>query len=154
MAINKVVAMELNSLNSIISVHPGEVLQSELVERGIKQKDFAPTIGMEPSHLSALIHGNRNITPAIANRLEQALDIPATVWMNLQSRYNLDQNRQTSGLGLSALVDGYRPTTRPSAVLREASPLEEGESQIVLGVPNEEVPFAKELFNRLGWKVE
>lgn len=154
MAINKGVAMELNSLNSIISVHPGEVLQSELVERGIKQKDFAPTIGMEPSHLSALIHGNRNITPSIANRLEQALGIPATVWMNLQSRYNLDQNRQSSGFRPSSLVDGYCHAARQSAVLRESSPLEDSEKQLVVNVPNEEVPFAKELFGRLGWKVE
>ena len=154
MAINNGAAMELNSLNSIISIHPGEVLQSELVERGIKQKDFAVSIGMEPSHLSALIHGNRNITPSIANRLEQALGIPATMWMNLQSRYNLDQNRQSSGFRPSSLVDGYCHTTRQSAVLRESSPLEDSEKQFVVNVPYEEVPFARELFARLGWKAE
>lgn len=154
MVINNGIAMELNSSNSIISIHPGEVLQSELAERGIKQKDFAVSIGMEPSHLSALVHGKRNITPSIANRLEQALGIPATVWMNLQSRYNLDLNRQATGIKLSALVDGYGHSTRQAAVLRESSPLEEVDTRLVLNVPKEEIPFAIELIGRLGWKVE
>ena len=90
-------AIVLNELNDLYSVHPGEILQEELKERHIKQKDFAAAIGMEAPHLSALIHGRRNITSAIAGRLQEALGIPASVWINLQNRYNLDKARQTEG---------------------------------------------------------
>ena len=64
------------------AVHPGEILQAELKERKIKQKDFARSIGMQPSHLSALIHGVRSVTPAIAAKLEKGLGIPASLWNN------------------------------------------------------------------------
>ena len=57
------------------------------------QKDFARSIGMQPSHLSSLIHGTRSITPAIAAKLEKGLGISATFWINLQNNYNLDVKR-------------------------------------------------------------
>ena len=43
-------AIVLNELNDLYSVHPGEILQEELKERHIKQKDFAAAIGMEAPH--------------------------------------------------------------------------------------------------------
>ena len=73
-----------------MATHPGEILQAELLERGIKQKDFAAMIGMQPTHLNALIHGKRNVTASVALRLEEALDIPATSWMALQHGYEID----------------------------------------------------------------
>ena len=35
--------------------HPGRILKSELDERNIKQKEFATTLGMQPSHLNAAL---------------------------------------------------------------------------------------------------
>lgn len=52
-------------------------MKSELEERGLKQKAFAAQIGMQPSHLNELLKGKRNITPAIAQKLEEALGIKA-----------------------------------------------------------------------------
>ena len=69
---------------------PGETLKDELEERGIKQKDFAKQIGMQPSHLSELINGKLAISADIADRMENALGIPAQFWMNLQSSYELN----------------------------------------------------------------
>ena len=57
-------------------------------------------------------------------------------------------------LSPSSVVGGYGVPARPATVLRESSPLEEEETQLVLSVPSEEVPFARELFGRLGWKVK
>lgn len=72
------------------AVHPGGILKEELEARGIKQKDFAGQIGMQPTHLNALIKGKRNISPDVADRLERELGIPASFWMSLQSSYELD----------------------------------------------------------------
>ena len=82
-------------------VHPGTILKEELKARGIRQKVFAAAIGMQPTHLNALLQGGRNITAQLALRLEAALKIPAATWMNLQESYNLDRIRT------SELVDGY-----------------------------------------------
>lgn len=82
-----------NDIRPFKPVHPGSILREELRERGIKQKDFAQSIGMRPTHLSALLHGARRITPQLAIRLEKALDIPAQSWMNLQDNFILDTMR-------------------------------------------------------------
>ena len=58
------------------AVHPGETLAEELKERGIKQKDLAKAIGIQPSHLNELIKGKRSFTTAVAMALEKELGIP------------------------------------------------------------------------------
>ena len=73
--------------------HPGRILQAELKSRGIRQKEFCGKLGVQPSYLSAIIHGTRNITAGFASRLESALGIPATVWLNLQNLYDLESLR-------------------------------------------------------------
>lgn len=108
-----------NDIRPYLPVHPGEILKAELKERGIKQKDFADMIGMRPSHLSALLHGSRNISPQLANRIEEALGIPAQLWLNLQTNYNLDAIRT------SDLVEGYMPTAKPHKAYALASPTAE-----------------------------
>ena len=80
----------LNDVVPLYALHPGGTLREELRERKIKHKDFAHSIGMQPSHLSALIHGNRSITPEIAAKLEKGLGISASFWKNLQNKYVAD----------------------------------------------------------------
>lgn len=105
-----------NNTRPFLPVHPGEILKAELKEREIKQKTFAEMIGMRPSHLSALLHGSRNISPQLASRIEEALGIPAQLWLNLQTNYNLDVIRT------SDLVDGYIPTAKPNRTFALAYP--------------------------------
>ena len=102
-----------NDTRPFSPIHPGGILKEELRERGIKQKTFAEMIGMQPSHLNALLHGSRNISPQLAARIEDVLHIPAQVWLNLQSNYNLDTIRP------SELVDGYQYQPKPAFVLSE-----------------------------------
>lgn len=104
-----------NELRPYLPVHPGTILKEELRERGIKQKTFAEMIGMRPSHLNALLHGARNISPQLAARLENVLHIPAHTWLNLQNNYNLDMIRP------SDLVDGYETISASSFALAEPS---------------------------------
>jgi len=66
-----------------LATHPGRILQNELGERGISQKDFAQMIGMRTSHLNEIIKWKRSITIAIADKLEEALGIPSISWVNL-----------------------------------------------------------------------
>ena len=81
------------NLQVCMAVPAGFTLVQELKERKISQKEFAQTIGMQATHLNEIIKGKRNITPAIALKLENALDIKATFWMNLQSQYECDLQR-------------------------------------------------------------
>lgn len=75
------------------AIHPGEILDEELRERGIKQKDFAKTIGVQPSHLNDFIKGRRKLTEELAIKLEEALGISYDTWMRLYNGYVYDMKK-------------------------------------------------------------
>lgn len=83
-------ATKSNRLVPARAIHPGEVLREELLERGIKQKDFARTIGVQPTHLNEFIKGKRNLNEGLAIKLEKALGISYTNWMSLHAGYLYD----------------------------------------------------------------
>ena len=82
--------MDNDRITGFRAVHPGETLNEELKERGIKQKDLATRIGMSPSHLNELIKGKRSFTVDIAMALERELGISYDSWMRLQYGYEHD----------------------------------------------------------------
>lgn len=84
-------AANSNRLTPARAVHPGEILREELRERGIKQKEFAQKIGVQPTHLNEFIKGRRNLNEDLAMRLEKSLGIPYKSWMNLHNGYVYDR---------------------------------------------------------------
>ena len=82
--------METSNIVPFRPTHPGEVLKDEILFRGISKKDFAKRIGMQQSNLSRLLRGDTSITLPLAAKLEEALDIPASFWLRMQSTYNSD----------------------------------------------------------------
>lgn len=72
------------------ATHPGQLLKDELKERGLSQKRLAEMTGLKASVISETISGKRSMSISMAVALEKALGIPADVWMNLQTQYNLD----------------------------------------------------------------
>jgi len=85
-------------------VPPGEGIKEELKSRGISQKEFAKTIGMQPSHLNELIKGKLTITENLAMKLESALGIPANYWLTLQANYDYDLAAEKYGFATSCGV--------------------------------------------------
>ena len=90
------------STTPFIATHPGELIKDELAERKMTQKQLADITGIKTSILSQTINGKRSISLNMAVQLEKALDIPAELWMNLQTQYNIDSanilKRQTKQL--------------------------------------------------------
>lgn len=146
-------SITLNDVLPFQAVHPGSILQEELKERGIKQKDFAKSIGMEAPHLSALIHGKRNVTAAIASRLETGLGISASIWMNIQARYNLS-TRKASTPKLRTLVKGYSDYSGHNSFLNEPEPEKYGAMKdICLKISESDYPLLLSLARRMGWEI-
>lgn len=73
-----------------IATHPGELIRDELRERHMTQKALALKSEIKPSVLCDTIHGKRSISIGVAKALEKALGIPARIWINLQTQYDLD----------------------------------------------------------------
>ena len=73
------------------ATHPGQLIADEIEYRELKQKDLADTMDISANIPSEIIHEKRNITSALAMKLEKALDIDAIYWMRLQVKYYIDK---------------------------------------------------------------
>lgn len=71
------------------AVHPAEIIKDELKARSMTQKELAERMGMQAPNVTRLLKGE-NITVSIAQKLEDALGIPADFWMRLQTQYDRD----------------------------------------------------------------
>lgn len=77
-------------LTPFLATHPGELIKDELRERNMTQKELSEIAGIKASVLCATIHGKRPVSIGVAKALEKALGIPAQIWINLQTQYDLD----------------------------------------------------------------
>lgn len=75
-------------LSRDLIIHPGETLIEVLEDRNMSQRELAIRTGVTEKHVSTVVHGQKNISPAFAKRLEYALGIEAEFWMNLQANYD------------------------------------------------------------------
>lgn len=72
-------------------IHPGEVLAEDfMAPLGLSQYRVAKEIGVPPRRINEIVQGKRAITVETALRLERYLGWPAQVWLNLQSRYDME----------------------------------------------------------------
>lgn len=72
---------------SFIATPPGATIKEQLNNRGMSQKEFAARMDMSEKHISRLIHGDVQLTPETAVRLEIVLGVPAKFWNNLEAIY-------------------------------------------------------------------
>ena len=96
--------MNKDNITPFVATHPGEMIKDELRERKLTQKQLALETGIKPSVLSETINGKRPVSKNMALALEQTLGIPADIWMNLQTQYDLDSVRIADGNNLRETV--------------------------------------------------
>ena len=87
-------------------IHPGEMIKDELQARGISQKKFAELIGVSHTVLNEVLNGKRPVTTEYALKIEAATGIPAYIWVNMQTAYNMQTARRDTRL--SAVLDQIR----------------------------------------------
>lgn len=68
---------------------PGEILEEELVARGMTQKELAQKMGRPVQSVNEIVRGKRALTPQTALDLERALGIEANLWVRLEGDYRL-----------------------------------------------------------------
>lgn len=72
------------------ATHVGELIKDELSARGMKQSDLSLLTGIQRSVLCDIIKGKRGITPEMSLLLEKVFNMPAYIFMNAQTNYELD----------------------------------------------------------------
>jgi addiction module HigA family antidote len=66
---------------------PGDTIQETIDEIGMSQAELAERIGRPKEKLNDIIKGREPISTETAHRLEKALSIPATFWINREAEY-------------------------------------------------------------------
>lgn len=72
-------------------IHPGEILMEEFLKpMNISQYKLAKDIHVAPRRINEIVHGLRAITPDTALRLARYFGMSERFWINLQTRYDLE----------------------------------------------------------------
>jgi len=73
---------------------PGEILMEEFLNPlGITQYRLAVSIDVPPRRINEIVHGKRRISADTALRLAKFFSTSEEFWMNLQSHYDLEVER-------------------------------------------------------------
>ena len=93
-------------------IHPGEVLLEEFLKPlGITQYRLAKDVSVPPRRINEIVLGKRAITADTALRLARYFGTTEQFWLNLQTRYDLEVERDRLGDRLKKEV-----TVLPKAV--------------------------------------
>lgn len=86
-------------------VHPGEVLLEEFLgPLGLSQYRLAQDISVPPRRINEIVHRKRSVTADTALRLARYFSTSERFWLNLQSRYDLEIEKDRLGKRLEKEV--------------------------------------------------
>ncbi len=89
-------------------IHPGEILLEEFLQpMDISQYRLAKAISVPARRINEIVHGKRSITADTALRLSKFFGMSNRFWMNLQTRYDLELEKDRLGSRLDKEVELY-----------------------------------------------
>ena len=79
----------------MVPVHPGEILLEEFLRPlGLSQYRLAKDISVPPRRVNEIVHGKRAVSADTALRLSRYFGTSDRFWLNLQTRYDLEVERE------------------------------------------------------------
>lgn len=86
-----IITKEIEMTEKLPPIHPGEILLEEFLKpMGISQYRLAKDISVPPRRINEIVLGARSITPNTALRLSLYFGLSERFWMNLQTRYDIE----------------------------------------------------------------
>lgn len=83
---------------NLTPVHPGEILFEDFLgPMGISQYRLARDISVPARRINEIVHGSRRITADTALRLARYFGTTERFWLNLQSRFDLEEQKDLLG---------------------------------------------------------
>ena len=80
---------------TLAPIHPGEILLEEFLKpMNISQYKLAKDISVPARRINEIVHGTRAITPDTALRLSRYFGLSERFWINLQTRYDLEVEKE------------------------------------------------------------
>ena len=90
----------LATRNGLPAIHPGELLEEILHDRGMSQAAFAKAIGVSPMRISHVVRGERPVTADLALRFGRAFGQTPQMWLNMQDDSDLKIAEREAGASL------------------------------------------------------
>ncbi len=87
-------AKATNQFSPDYAVPPGCVLEDRLGVEGISHAEFARRCGRSPKLISEIISGKAPIDPETALQFEKVLDVNPSIWLGIESEYQLHRTRE------------------------------------------------------------
>jgi addiction module HigA family antidote len=82
----------------MVPLHPGEILLKEFLgPLGITQYRLAKDISVPPRRINEIVHGKRSVTADTALRLARYFGTSEKFWINLQTRYDMEIQKDILG---------------------------------------------------------
>ncbi|HET7453534.1 MAG TPA: HigA family addiction module antitoxin [Thermoanaerobaculia bacterium] len=89
----------------VAPVHPGEILAEEFLgPMGISQYRLAKDISVPARRINEIVHGIRALSADTALRLSRYFGTSDRFWLNLQTRYDLEREKDRLGRRLEKEV--------------------------------------------------
>ena len=89
-------------------IHPGEILLEDFLKpMQLSQYYLAQAIGVPPRRINEIVHRKRNITADTALRLSRFFGTSERFWLNLQTRYDLEVEKDRLGDRLETEIIQY-----------------------------------------------
>lgn len=93
-------------------VHPGEILLEEYLKpMGISQYRIAKDISVPARRINEIVHGKRSISADTALRLARFFGTTELFWVNLQTRFDMETEKDRLAGRLENEVSVYRGTS-------------------------------------------
>ena len=90
-------------------IHPGEILLEDFLRPlGISQYRLAKATSVPARRINEIVHGQRSITADTALRLSRFFGTTDRFWLNLQSRYDLEMEKDRLGKRLEKEVEVFK----------------------------------------------
>ncbi len=86
-------------------IHPGEILLEEfLLPLCVSQYRLAKEVSVPPRRINEIVRGLRSVSVDTALRLSRCFGTSERFWLNLQTRYDLETEKDRLGLRLQQEV--------------------------------------------------
>ena len=90
-------------------IHPGEILLEEFLKpMDISQYRLAKAVSVPARRINEIVHGKRSVTADTALRLSMFFGMSDRFWLNLQTKYDLEVEKDRLGSRLKSEVELYK----------------------------------------------
>src|SRR3954471_18523874 len=108
--------------NKLPPVHPGEVLLEEFLKPlDISQYRLAKSMSVPPRRVNEIVLGKRSVSADTALRLGRYFGTSEEFWLNLQTQYDLDIEKDRLGQRLESEVIQLVPRDQKKSAPKRAA---------------------------------